>query len=252
MVIHFYKDLNKIHMCYSKNEYNNITEEDQLKLLTCDTIIFEGFFNRPLNEINIPKNIKKIKFVSNFTSSLNGLHDDIEQLDFNDNFNNSVDCLPKNLKILKLGYYFNQPLDNLPCNLEELYLPPLYNLPINFLPSGLKKLDFANGSRFSQSLDYLPNGLKELNIPKYYQNEINYLPDSIEDLKIGIVKKLELNEKNSYFECERVTYSDYGPFFKNILNLPANLKVLRIFWDYFYLNELKKKFGEDKIIVYKN
>ena len=55
-----------------------------------------------MDDKTVKINIKKIKFVSNFTSSLNGLHDDIEQLDFNDNFNNSVDCLPKNLKILKL------------------------------------------------------------------------------------------------------------------------------------------------------
>lgn len=134
---------------------------------------------------------------------------------------------PPNMEYLHLEEY-EHPLDNLPNRLQYLKVPVNFNYSLDNLPASLLELEFAYGCKFAYALDSLPHGLKKLTLTQgmCYSHPLEYLPSSIEILDLGCDMYKSLNNLP-----DSITHLTVGCVEEPIARLPANLKVLKVWYD---------------------
>ena len=186
--------------CYIFGSLQTFSENDLVKISTCNYMEYNLYFIIK----NIPMNIKKIAFYSNFNIDIQPyLHEEITWIQFGSKFNQMVDNLPTQLLNLSFGKSFNQMVNNLPLGLkiitfgenfnqnidmlpefvEIIVLCGNFNLPICNLPCGLRCLRLQ-GKKFSQSINSLPDSIQILQLHSLYNFDlINKLP-----IKLQVVK----------------------------------------------------------------
>lgn len=217
--------LNKYKIIYFGNIFNqelsNIPEN-------IETIIFseDSIFNQEIK--NLHSNLKKIHFGNNFIKSLDYLPDSLEEIIFNSEslFDSDLSNLPKSIKKIILGYKYSKSLNYLPSGLEYLKLCGLYNQEIKVFPNNLKYLEFYyyNCNRYRYGGEYIPPYEKLQ--AGFYNYKLENLPENLIEIKYP-----------THYEFQ-------------IKKIPKSLEVIRINYNYKYINDLKKDFSN--INIYTN
>lgn len=221
----------KIIFANSEKQYKNICEKNKFQN---EIYFFEkqyygnnycSKFNQQIDN-TLPDNIQYIKLGYDFNQTVDNLPINITHLAFDYKFNQRVDNLPFSIKYLIFGYEFNQTVDNIPNSIIYLELSYLFNQKLDDLPIGLEKLII--GKKFSYNINCLPKTLKYLEITSQYYNCDHY--NKYELNICALPKSLELIVFNP---------NNYYDYIK-----------LKIDKQIFNLDNIKYKFGKNKIITY--
>jgi hypothetical protein len=219
--------------CNKMINAENILHNNELIELSknCDTIVLGQLFNFDLSII--PPNIVNIIYDDNVESypPVLNLHSYVKKIKFGNKFNQSIDDLPSSLEQIEFGpdSIFNKSIDNLPCTIKKIKFGKYFNIPINNLPQNLEYLDIQSDF-FTQELKNIPKGLKFLyfncNLSYFYEKEIKNLPNGLEEI------------------C-------YPPYYNfKIYDLPESVKIVRLYYNYEFLDEIKLFYPNKKIILY--
>jgi hypothetical protein len=150
----------------------------------------------------------KLIFENDFDEPIEGeilqLVSQYEEIHFGTSFSHKLDNLPSNVKKLCIGTEKDVGLDNLPETVKHLEISSEYNLPLENLPNSLETLIIGNHIiRFHEepfpSLSNLPNSIKNLEIR--IDIPIDDIPDSIENLRLGIGFKKNINRLPQNLKC---------------------------------------------------
>ncbi len=211
-------------------KYYLIKSNQDCELIPEDTEVLEfgSNFNKPINNVKFPPNLREIYFGYGFNMSLKEVTfpDSLQKIKFSGFFNQELDfALPKFLKSILIcdnyfyksleEYIFPISLDNYKrenlfnreinrdfSQLEELKLGLYYEKPLTNLILGDTKLYLTWPSE--TVLNSLPNNLKYLHITNL-EHPVN-LPPSLENLtiinnrygKLKIPYGCSVNIKNNY------------------------------------------------------
>jgi hypothetical protein len=236
----------KYHDLYLVSRFNHLANF----LSNTLTHLFFGYdFDRL---VNLSNSIINLSFGYSFNRELN-LPNSIIQLTFGFAFNRELN-LPSGLIHLTFGNNFDQPI-NLPSGLIHLTFGNNFNQPLN-LPNKLRHLTF--GKYFVQEVN-LPFELKYLKLNSNCQYMIDNLVNSIEELELGELFNLELNnlvnsirkitfEKYSYYNKDLNLLPDSIEFIclpfryqQKIYNFPKSLKLIKCHNSYLYKNDFYNK-----------
>jgi len=178
-------------------------------------------FNKQIDN-KLPFNVKYISLGHSFNQTVDNLGSGLEEIIFGYSFNQRVDNLPFTIKLLTFGYSFNKPVDNIPNSIIYLSLSYSFNCKLDNLPIGLETL--CVGKNFSHNINCLPKTLKYLEIKSKYFNDKYYLTQVLNIYRLP--KNLEI-----------IVFK-----YKNHFNEETN--------DKYNLDNIKYKFGKNKIITY--
>ena len=153
-------------------------------------IISNGYLNRI---DNLPINLKSLTIYANVSYNIN-LPKNLKVLKFKNQENQDVNNLPENLRYLELGYGFNKEIHDLPKRLRVLKLPNTFDHSIYYLPDSIEYL-----MCYLFPVHKLPKNLKVLKVCKMIGITIGDLPDHIEYLYLccaetkDVIKKVPKN-----------------------------------------------------------
>ena len=202
-----------------------------------DTIFYlEINSNCSLTGVNLPKNLKKLKFGSNFNLSLDNveLPNSLEILEFV-NYNNSLFSvkLPKTLKkiknkICKEVFLNTANLLNGPNKFE--IFTDLYSLPF-FLPPNVKNINLGSQYNYRRNAFVFPKTLKKLTINGEADNEIifNEMHNELENLtSLTILENLDFSIKKLPEKIKKLKLPYNYNNTKISINLPIELEHLTL------------------------
>ena len=142
--------------------------------------------------------------------------ENITHLTFGDHFNKQV-IIPENVTHLTFGWNFNQQV-NLP-NIKYLEIDCNNIDIIENLPNSVEEIEFDY--YFDLELFNLPNSIKKISFIGYYNKynkELNCLPEFVEYLEL----------------CKY--------YYKKISKFPLNLKTIKCYNEYKYIDDFKDKY----------
>ncbi len=149
------------------------------------------------NFLNLPPNLKVIRFSNNYNQKLPELPSTLEEIYFGSKFNHQINNLPSGLIKLFLGNEFSQELSNLPTGLKYLSIEIGRSIILDFsyLPETLEYLNTMTYGIDKDNVNYelfsnLPNGLKNLVVSNSDYFNLNNLPNSIEYLSLFNLTKI--------------------------------------------------------------
>ena len=179
--------------------------------------------------------------------------ENITHLTFGDHFNKQV-IIPENVTHLTFGVWFNQQV-TIPPNVTHLTFGFYFNQQV-IIPENVTHLTFGNCFNQQVNLPYikyikldcnnvniienLPNSVEEIEFDEYFNLELLNLPNSI--------KKISFNNYSRYdkeLNClpEFVEYLELNKKYdKKISKFPLNLKTIKCYKNYKYINDFKDKF----------
>ena len=171
----------------------------------------ESNFNQ---QVIIPQNITHLTFGFYFNQQVI-IPENVTHLTFGHYFNQQV-IISQNVTHLNFGFHFNQQV-NLP-NIKYIQIDCNNIDIIDNLPNSIKEIEF--GYNFGLELQNLPNSIKKISFhpDSRYDKELNCLPEFVEYLELG---------------------KDYD---KKISKFPLNLKTIKCYKNYKYINDFKDKF----------
>ncbi len=206
-------------------------------------------FNRKIN-LNLSKNLKHFITGTFFNSVLNiSLLNDLEKLEFGYMFNKKIIFSNPNLslKYFSMGYSFNIPIEfeNFK-NLTYLVIGKKFNQKIN-LPNSITHLTFDNNNSIN-IFDNLDNNIIELELGKHFDMTLNNLPNSIKNL---IFDKSSRYDKEINGLIDTIEYIELPKYYnKKILNIPKNLKKIKLSTKYKFINNFIEKFSDVEVHTY--
>ncbi len=164
---------------------------------------------------NLPSNITHLTFGHCFNQNVSKLHQNLLHLTFGCMFNHDVSKLPHFLTLINFGWSFNQDVSKLPQTITHLTLGLKFNQKFN-IPSNIKYLKLNCNNQYL--INSLPTSIKKLIIDadSKYNADLNCLPNFIEELHL-----------NRHYE-------------KRILCIPQNLKKIRCYKSYQYIDDFAK------------
>ena len=200
--------------------------------------------NLPLN--NLPKNLRVIKFPSNYTQiQIEKIPQNIVKIWLSNTFNSSVDKLlncnfgtnkprpPTFITHLVFGDEFSQSVCHLPKTLTHLYFGKKFNKSVDMLPESIIFIHF--GHQFNKSIDNLPWNITGIEFGFEFTHSLDRLKKNILTIKfigihrpIRIFKKvLDKNSSHVGYESE-YDYNLIGKFDKKVNLLPKTLQKIYI------------------------
>ena len=194
---------NVTHLTFGEEFNQQVTIPQNVIHLT-----FGHWFNQ---QVIIPQNVTHLTFYCDFNQQVT-IPQNVTHLIFGWKFNQQV-IIPKNVTHLTFGYEFNQPV-----NLSNIKYIKLNCNNINIienLPNSVEEIEF--GSNFNLELNNLPNSIKKISFNYFsnYNKELNCLPEFIEYLELG-----------KYYN-------------KKISKFPLNLKTIKCYEKYKYIDDFK-------------
>lgn len=178
----------------------------------------------------------------------------LTDIKFGRNFNQPI-ILPHGLTCVTFGDKFDQPV-NLPHDLTCVTFGDEFNQPVN-LPPNLTRVIF--GRKYSHTINLPPVLYLRINSSN---NVVDMLPNNIEELELGTVFKLPLNNlpcglKKLIFNSRSFIYSTYNHelnmlpnsieylelptcYKKQIKNFPLNLETIVCHKEYKFIKDFKK------------
>ena len=222
-------------------------------IIRADTIIFESYFNKNLDEyhkILIGNGIKKIifsdykldgKIIDYYLIAWDNWNvwDGFLLKDKNKTFslfNKSIDNLPINITHIFLGHFFSQPVENLSSNITYLFFGINFNQPIKNLPSNLTNLIF--GTYFNFPVDNLPSSITNLIFGSYFNFPVDNLPYGIKSIKFGKYSRYNLDLNCLPNSVEEIFLP--SQYTKCIQKIPSQLKKICCYEKYPFANYFKK------------
>ena len=232
-------------------------------------LTFNGYFNQ---QIIIPENVIHLtfgwKFDQQITIPQNVIHltfgycfnqqeiipQNVTHLTFGHDFNQPI-IIPQNITYLTFGWKFNQHVI-IPQNITYLTFDHYFNQPI-IIPQNVIHLTF--GWNFDQPvtlpnikyiklgcdnidiIENLPNSIEEIIFSEFFNLELQNLPNSIKKISFDYY-----SDYNKELNClpEFVEYLELGiKYDKKIKKFPLNLKTIKCYKKYKYIDDFKGKYN---------
>lgn len=203
-------------------------------------VIKENF--NPDNKKNCPFDVENLIFGDNFNKSLDNytFPNNVKRIAFGYNFNKSLEKakFPSTVEIIEFSDQFNQPVENMiwPENIKKIYFGHFFNHPITNIkfPNNLEEIIF--GEKFNQSIENViwPTNLKSITLGQSFNQNIN-INDDVELCFTLINKDMALNLPNNLKKLKIIYLKEY------LDNLPPGLEQLIVKQSWHFMNKDKKE-----------